>query len=82
MHDLPTMLGGTLGIAVFVFLIVLAILWFCLPFAVFGLKPLLREILAEQKQTNRNLEGLLAVTLSLPTSPTASSTTAPKIGRP
>jgi len=31
-----------------VFLIALAILWFCLPFAVFGSKPLLRNILSVQ----------------------------------
>jgi uncharacterized membrane protein len=50
------MLGGGLGLIVFVFLVVLAILWFCLPFAIFGTKPrldeqtkLLREILAELK---------------------------------
>ncbi|MEJ8846367.1 hypothetical protein [Variovorax rhizosphaerae] len=38
------------------FLIVLAILWICMPFAIFGTKPLLRELLAEQKKTNKLLQ--------------------------
>ena len=44
------------GLIVGIFLVVLAILWFCLPFAIFGTKPrldeqtkLLREILTELK---------------------------------
>ena len=28
------------------------VLWVLLPFAVFGSKPLLRELIAQQKQTN------------------------------
>ena len=49
-------LSGGFGLIVVIFLVVLAILWFCLPFAIFGTKPrldeqtkLLREILAELK---------------------------------
>jgi hypothetical protein len=41
-----------------IFLAIMAVLWFCLPFAVFGIKALLRQILAEQRQTNERLEQL------------------------
>lgn len=43
------MFGGVLGLILFVFLLVLGILWFLLPFAVFGVKPLLQRIV----QTNQ-----------------------------
>lgn len=39
-----------------VFLVVLAILWFCLPFAVFGLKPKMDALIAAQQETNRLLK--------------------------
>lgn len=42
-------MGGGVFIAIMVFLALLAILWFLLPFAVFGTKPLLQEILKTQK---------------------------------
>lgn len=35
-----------------VLLIILVIAWILLPIAVIGTKPLLRELLAEQKKTN------------------------------
>lgn len=38
-----------------IFLIVLAVLWFLLPFAVFGVKDLLQQILYETKKTNEIL---------------------------
>ncbi len=47
---------GTLVVVAWVFLIILAILWICMPFAIFGTKPLLRQLLAEQKKTNKLLE--------------------------
>lgn len=34
---------------------VVAVIWLLVPFAVFGIKGLLREILAEQKKTNELL---------------------------
>lgn len=49
------MLGGVFGLFVILFLLVLGILWFIFPFAVFGVKPLLRQIIAEQKRTNETL---------------------------
>lgn len=39
-------------IVIIIFLVVLAVLWFLLPFAVFGVKQLLTELIAEQKKTN------------------------------
>jgi hypothetical protein len=37
--------------------IVLVIAWILLPFAMFGMKPLLRELIAEVQETNRLLAG-------------------------
>lgn len=45
------MFGGVIGLLVLVFLFVLAVLWFVLPFAIFGVKGLLRELIAEQRAT-------------------------------
>jgi hypothetical protein len=33
------------------FFFILAILWLVVPFAIFGIKPLLRELIAEQRRT-------------------------------
>lgn len=56
MNDAGSLFAGGFGLVILIFLLVLAILWFCLPFAIFGTKPrldeqtkLLREILAELK---------------------------------
>jgi len=38
---------AAIGIVFYLFLILLAILWALVPFAVFGIKPILRQILAE-----------------------------------
>lgn len=38
-----------IAVIVGIFLIILAILWFLLPFAVFGTKAILKDILAELK---------------------------------
>ena len=51
---LETLFGTTLGTLIVLFLVVLAILWTVLPFAVFGIKPLLREVLAELRALNRD----------------------------
>jgi hypothetical protein len=40
---------------VLVFGLVLAILWFCLPFAVFGTKDKLDQLIAETRKTNEEL---------------------------
>ena len=33
------------------FLFILAILWLLVPFAIFGIKPLLKELVSEQRKT-------------------------------
>lgn len=43
---------------------VLAVLWVLVPFAVFGIKPRLDRLTAEQKRTNALLEQLLHETQS------------------
>ncbi len=48
-------LGG-LTIFVVLFLIVLAVLWFLLPFAIFGTKDKLNELINETKRTNEELK--------------------------
>jgi hypothetical protein len=50
-------LGG-LYIALVVFMIVLALAWIIMPFAIIGTKPILRELLDEQKRTNALLRQL------------------------
>lgn len=41
-----------LMIAAAIFALILTILWILVPFAVFGIKPLLRQLIAEQRRTN------------------------------
>jgi hypothetical protein len=48
---------GGLGFVFFIaFGVILAIAWIALPLALFGTKPLLREILAEMRRMNTLLE--------------------------
>jgi hypothetical protein len=54
-----TYLGGTLGLLLIGLAILVVVLWVMLPFAVFGMKPLLREAVREQAETRRALERLL-----------------------
>lgn len=46
---------GGLMVVLTLLAIVLAICWTILPFAIMGTKPLLRQILAEQRRTNELL---------------------------
>jgi hypothetical protein len=48
---------GLAGVMIFVWLFgfVLLIAWIALPFAMFGIKPLLRELIAATNETNRLL---------------------------
>lgn len=50
------MIGGTVGAILIAFLVVLAIAWFLLPFAMFGLKPRIDELTKETRKTNALLE--------------------------
>ena len=45
--------GGiaALGGIFMMFSVILAILWILVPFAIFGIKPLLRDLIAEQRKT-------------------------------
>jgi hypothetical protein len=45
-----------LGAIFWIAIVLVAVLWIVLPFAVFGTKPLLRELIAEQKRTSHLLE--------------------------
>lgn len=50
--------AGWVGLVGALFVLVLLIAWVLLPFAMFGMKPLLRELIAETKRTNTLLERL------------------------
>lgn len=50
-------LGGLYAVVV-LFLVVLAILWVIMPFAIFGTKGKLDELIREAKKTNQLLQGL------------------------
>ena len=59
MNALSTGLGAVgvlFVVAAFIFLLVLAICWIILPFALIGTKPLLRQLLAEMRRNNALLE--------------------------
>jgi F0F1-type ATP synthase membrane subunit b/b' len=49
---------STVYVVIGSFLIVLGILWFFLPFAIFGTKDKLNELIAEAKTTNKQLADL------------------------
>lgn len=49
---------GVVELLMVLFLVVLAIPWFLLPFAVFGTKSKLDELISEARQTNAELEKL------------------------
>lgn len=51
---------GVLWLVIILFAIVLAILWICLPFAVFGTKPKIDELIAEMKANNALLQEISA----------------------
>ena len=52
------LLGGTLGIALMLISLALALLWLLVPIAIFGIKPLLRDLIREQQLTNDALVGI------------------------
>jgi hypothetical protein len=53
---MDTTFTGWIGIALWVLGFIIAVLWVLMPFAIFGTKPLVRELIAEQRRTNRLLE--------------------------
>jgi hypothetical protein len=48
-----------IGFVVVMFLVVLAILWFFLPFAIFGTKALIEQQIQESKETNKLLKQIV-----------------------
>lgn len=54
------LMSGGVGLVVALFLFVLAMLWFLLPFAIFGTKDKLAEIIAESKKANAELARIAA----------------------
>lgn len=59
-------LDPMIGFIIVLFLVVLAILWFCLPFAIFGTKPLIEESIKEQKALRKAIEDLHATIKNKP----------------
>ena len=53
-------------LVLFVLALVLLVCWIVLPFAIIGTKPLLRELLAEQKRTNQHLANLSMLLMQPP----------------
>ena len=51
-------LGAGASAVILAFLVILAVLWFCLPFAVFGTQGKLNELIAATKETNRHLKAI------------------------
>lgn len=49
-------LSNAIVLALVLFGVLLVVLWIALPFAVFGVKALLRELIAEVHRTNTLLE--------------------------
>lgn len=52
--------GANVVLVLVVVGVVIAVLWILLPFAVFGVKDLLRQVHREQKRTNELLERMAA----------------------
>lgn len=51
-------LGGGFGMVMTIFLFILAVLWFLLPFAIFGTKDKLSELIHESQRINEQLAAL------------------------
>ena len=49
---------GGLSILWILFLLVLGILWFLLPFAIFGTKDRLRDLIEEDRRSNQELAAI------------------------
>jgi heme exporter protein D len=48
-------IGGVVMLLLGLLVLLIAILWILMPFAIFGTKDLLRELIREQKRTNEIL---------------------------
>jgi heme exporter protein D len=54
------MFGGTLMLVLSLLAIAVAVLWILVPFAIFGTKPLLQQVIDQQRRTNELLTQLQA----------------------
>lgn len=52
------LLSSWVGIVIILFLFALSVLWFFLPFAIFGIKDKLNALILESKKTNEHLSAL------------------------
>ena len=67
MEEIFALGGGIIGLIIVLFIIAIAILWFLLPFAVFGIKIRLDNIISELSRANTLLSYLKAdLTVSKP----------------
>ncbi len=57
--NISSAMMGVFGVFFLVILTVIIVLWIALPFSVFGTKNILREILREQKETNRLIKKII-----------------------
>ncbi len=58
MNQIPAEIGGGIFLFVVIFLVILVILWFLLPFAIFGTKAKLDTLIQEMRKANTQLEKL------------------------
>lgn len=59
LDNFPTSMIAVIGFFFFILLIILILLWVILPFSIFGMKGLVREVIEEQQKTNKLLKTLL-----------------------
>ncbi len=59
LDDYATSMIAVIGFFFFILLIILILLWVILPFSIFGMKGLVREVIEEQQKTNKLLKTLL-----------------------
>ncbi len=57
--------SGTLGMIILFIMLLAAVLWFFLPFAVFGIKPRIDELIKINKETNVLLESINSEVIEL-----------------
>jgi hypothetical protein len=59
LDDYATSMIAVIGFFFFILLIIFILLWVILPFSIFGMKGLVREVIEEQQKTNKLLKTLL-----------------------
>ena len=59
LDDYATSMIAVVGFFFFILLIIFILLWVILPFSIFGMKGLVREVIEEQQKANKLLKTLL-----------------------